>query len=95
LFDRRRDELGVLNRGERHEENAVAELIRQLGRDLEREPRLPASTRAGHGHKPRSVPEQLTQLGQLLLPADERRRGDGQVRPVEALQRGKSSSPSW
>ena len=49
-----------------------------IRRGLEREARLAAATRAGDGEQPR-VLEQRVELGELGLPADERRELGGQV----------------
>ena len=68
-----RDQPRVGERGELDERGA--RLVRRLGAsgELEREPRLPGAARPGKSEEARP-PEQRLQLGQLLLPTDERAR---------------------
>ena len=73
LRDRRLDERGVAERRQRHPPDAVGIVLDELGRDLEREPRLARSRPPGQRHQPRPRGE-LDELGQLALAADERRR---------------------
>ena len=83
LRDLRGHELGVGEAGERHPEDAVAQRADELGRDLEREARLAGAAGPGEREQARAVREQRDELVELALPADERARGDGQVRGVE------------
>ena len=50
---------GIAKGGEPDPEDAVPELRHQLGRRLDRQPRLPRTTRAGQRHQPRAVLQQL------------------------------------
>ena len=78
----------VLQRRQRHPPDAVGVGLRRLGRRLEREPRLPGSARPRQRQKPRSVSlQEVDDLGQLALAAEERRRRHGEVRPIEAPER--------
>ena len=88
--DRLRDlggqEAGIREAAERNPEHAVAQPSDELRGDLEREPRLPGSAGPGHREQARPVRELGDELVELALPADERARGDGQVRRVERPQ---------
>ena len=81
---------GSRSSGEPDPEDAVPEPRHQLGRRLDRQPRLPRTTRAGQRHQPRAVPQQLHDVRHLTLPADERRRRPRQVRVRDRLQRRKA-----
>ena len=59
----------------------------ELGRDLEREAGLPGAAGPGDGEQARAVREQRDELLELVLPPDERARGDRQVRRVERPER--------
>jgi hypothetical protein len=85
--DRRQDERGVAHGAEVDEPDAVAEVADELGCDLEREPRLADPARAGERDEPRAASDQLEEVGQLLLPADERLELERQVRVVQAPER--------
>ena len=89
--DRLRDlgveELGIGETDERHPEHSVALRADELGRDLQRKPRLARAACAGERDQPRAVGEHRDELLDLALPADERARGDGQVGRVERPQR--------
>jgi len=90
--DRRHHDLGIGNRRERDEEDAVRALVHQLRAGLEREPGLARAPRPGERHQAHAVPPQeLVDLGHLPLAADEGRRLDREVgRPVvERPQRRK------
>ncbi len=84
----------VAQRGERHPPDALRVVVRRGGRRLEREPRLAAAARARQRHEADVVPgEQLADFTQLAVAAEERRRGDRQVRAVEGLQRRELAVP--
>ena len=93
LRDLRQDELGIGDRRERHEEDAVREVLDQLGRRLQREPGLPGAARPGQRDRADVGPAQeLDHLGDLAVAPDERRRLHGQVRrPV--LERAERREP--
>ena len=78
----RRDHLhqrpGTVSGRELAEPGAVGVVGHHLGRHLEREPGLPDATDAGDGHD-RGVVERGRDLGELGVPADERRRPQRQV----------------
>ena len=63
------EELGVGEAGERHPEDAVALRADELGRDLEREARLPGAARAGEREEARAVREQRDELLELAAPS--------------------------
>src|ERR687886_2157834 len=69
---RRPHQLRGRERRERHEEHAAGEAVEELCADLQAESRLAAASRAGQRDQPFRVREQRGQLGELLLPADER-----------------------
>ena len=83
--DRTLDEGRVAQRLERNPEDAVGELLDRFGRELEREARLAASARPRQRQQAVRAYEPSS-LFELALPADERRRLDRQVRPIERLQ---------
>ena len=61
--------------------HALREVLDELGRSLQREPRLPGPSRAGERQQADVVAaQQLEDLRELLLPADQRRRLHGEVR---------------
>lgn len=68
--DRARNKGVVVDRREVDEPRSVGETRQCLRRDLNRQPRFPDATRTGQRHHPR-LPEQLRQLDQLLIAADE------------------------
>ena len=84
------DEGRIAQSGEPDPEDAVPELRHQLGRRLDRQPRLPRTTRAGQRHQPRAILQQLDDVRHLPLPADERRRRPRQIRVRDRLQRRKA-----
>ncbi len=85
--DRLRDlgveERGVGKAGERHPEDAVALRADELGRDLEREPRLAGAARPRECDETLAVGEQRDELLDLALTAGERARRERQVGGVE------------
>ena len=82
------DEPRVPQRREVDEEDTVRVCLDRLGGGLEREPALAAPADARQGHEPDPGPcHQPDHLGQLPLPAQERRRLDREIRPVEARER--------
>ena len=78
LRDRRRHEFRVLDRRERHEVDAVGELIHHVGGDLQAEARLAGAARAGERQQPRSG-QQLPGLTHLVVTADKARQLRRQV----------------
>ena len=92
----REHERGIAKRRERDPVHAVGVGIRSEAGCLQREPRLPGAAGAGEREQASVVcAEELDDLGQFLLSAEEGRRGHRQVRAVEDLSAGKSPSPSW
>ena len=88
--DRGHDELPIPNRRQRDEEDAVAELVEHVGRELERKAGLAGAARPDQREQPHVVAqEQRARLGQLALAADEGVRLRRQVRRpvVERRQR--------
>jgi hypothetical protein len=87
--DRRRDQLPVAHGRERDEEDAVRELLDDVGSELQREPRLPGAARARERQRPQAVRQQRRRLLELALTADQLVRLHGQVgrAVVERLQR--------
>ncbi len=97
--DRRQDERGVTERGQLDERRAVSERALDRACELECQPALAAAASAGQREQPdgRST-EQLAQLGELALAADERvrrsrercrhRRSPPRARPSRAPGRG-------
>jgi hypothetical protein len=76
--DRGRDQAWVADRLERDEPDAVGEPLRDVGSQLQRQPRLAGPARSGQRQEP-GGPEQLARLGQLRLAADEARQLRRQV----------------
>ena len=88
LRDRGRDELAVADRRERHEAGAVGEPLLQAAGDLEREPRLARPAGAREREQARARPmEQLAQVLELALAADERAGRGGQPRATAGRRR--------
>src|SRR5690242_19653627 len=89
--DRRRNgrqyELRVAKRRKPDPPDAVAEVVGQLGRDVERKARLADSAWPCDRHQTRTLAKEPQHVGKLLLPADQRFCGQGKVAVVEALQR--------
>ncbi len=86
---RSREHVGrIAERCEWHPEDAVWIQVAGRARCLQREARLADAARTGQRDEPRVVDgEQRRELGQLALAPEERGRGHGQVRAVEALER--------
>ena len=84
--DRRDDLRRVGDRRQWHPPHAGGIPVGRGRGSLQAEPRLAAAARARDRQEPR-VPDQLGQLGELALAADERRGGDRQIGGVERLQR--------
>jgi len=80
LGDRRDNEVGVADRRQTDEGDTVRELGRQVGADLERQPRLADPAGTGQRQQPHTLAQSGGDLGDLPLAADERRRGRGQGR---------------
>ena len=77
----RYDERRIEDRSQRHEEDTGGERLDQLGRDLEREARLSRSSRSRQRDDACiGLTDELTQLLDLSLAAEERRRLGGKVR---------------
>ena len=87
LGDGRHYESRVGHGLQRHPPDAVRKVLEALGRRLQGQPRLARAPRSGEGEEA-YVPasEQPEHLGELALTAEERRRLDRKVRPVERLQ---------
>ena len=88
LQHRGHDELRLGDRGERDEEDAVLELVDQLGRDLEREPGLPGPPGPMRVTSRRSL-ERPEQLPSTSRPTSGPR--DGQVGPVQRPSGGNAA----
>ncbi len=79
---------GVAHRGERHPVDPAPVLVGDGCDRLQPEPGLAGPAGAGEREQPDVVaPQQVEDLGELGVPADERRGRHGQVGPVQALQR--------
>ena len=87
LRDLRQHELRVGYACQRHPVDGVELLPDELGRDLEREPRLPGAAGARDRDEALPVLEHPDELVQLALAAEQRARRDRQVRRVERAQR--------
>jgi hypothetical protein len=85
LGDSGLDQLWIADLLERYPPD-VLEVVRNLGRELKGEARLPGPGWADERQQA-LLAQQLDRLGQLPLPADKRRRLHRQVRPVQRLQR--------
>ena len=87
--ERGEDERGIAKRRERHPVDAVGEGLGYLGRGLQGKAGLAGAAGAGEGEQARLLPRQEPDhLRQLCLAAEEGCRGDGEVRAVQALERG-------
>ena len=87
LRDRVEREGRVAQRSERDPPDAVGEVLGDLGRRLQRQPRLPRPAGAGERQQPNVlVAQQADNLVELALAAEKRRRRDGEVRLVQRLQ---------
>jgi hypothetical protein len=90
--DRGDDEIELSNRGEVDEPDAVLHVRDELGRELERQTRLADSARPRQGHERQSFDQnEPQQVGDLLLPTEERLEPSRQVRVVQAAERRKTS----
>ena len=87
LGDQRPDASGLAQRRKRHEEDATREGVGELGRGLERQPRLAGAAWPGEGDQPRPVRDQLAQRRELVVASQQRPRGDRQVAAMQRLQR--------
>ena len=90
LGDRRDDEVGIGDRGQRDEPDAVRERLDQLRADLQAEPRLAGAARSGQGHDAGALLlQQRARRGDLRFAAEERGRLRGEVVQVavETLER--------
>ena len=77
----------VTQRGERDPPDAVGGILGELGRRLERQPRLPGPAGACERQQPNVLAaQQADNLVELAAAAEKRRRRDGEVRLVERLQ---------
>ncbi len=86
LRDRRKHGLGIAERGQRHEPDAVPELLPELGRSLKRKPRLPRAARPAERDEWVRTNERQ-HLVELLLSADQRRRLGRKVCLLQAFER--------
>ncbi len=83
------DEARIAHWSERHPEDTVGILVGRLRRSLQRQPCLAGAAGAGEGEQANIVTgEQLDDLRELALAADERRRRHREIRAVERLQDG-------
>ena len=88
LADRERHERRVLKRRQRSPPDSIRVLVRNLRACVQRESRLPCSTRPGQSDETHPVTlQQRHELRQLAIAPEERRRRHRQVRPVQALER--------
>ena len=85
LGDGRLHERRIGDRRERDEPDPVRELVRELGRSLQREPRLPGSTRAGERDE-RAGAQELRDRHELMLTTHQGVRLHRQVRLVQRLE---------
>ncbi len=80
-------EVGITERREVDEVDAVAEVVDHARSRLDREPRLPGAAGARQRDEPRPPPDQVDDLFELTLATDNRRRLRGQVRVRRRLLR--------
>ena len=77
----------VAKRGERNPPDAVGDILGDLRRGLQRQPRLPCPAGARERQQPNVLAaQQADDLVELAPAAEERRRRDGEVRLVQRLQ---------
>jgi hypothetical protein len=89
LARRLKHELRIAERSEGNPEDAARVTVGHVSDCLQGEPRLAATSGAGQREQADvCTRNQLVHLVELPLPAQEGRRGDWQVRPVQALERG-------
>ena len=82
----------VAKRRKRDPPDAIGIGVSGEGGGLQCEPGLPCPTGPGEGEQTSSCRrKQLGDLGELALPAEEGRRGDGQIRPVQGFERRKAA----
>jgi hypothetical protein len=93
LRDLRQHELRVGDARERHPVDGVESLPDELGRDLEREPRLARAAGAGDRDEARPVLEHAEEFAQLAFAAEQRARRDRQVRRIERAKRRELALP--
>ena len=82
-----RHESRITQRRKGDPDNGVPEVRHELGRDLDREPRLPGSTCTGQRHEATTVAYEVEYLRHLALAADERAGWAREVRVRERVQR--------
>ena len=85
LPHRGQNELRVGDGRKRDEEHPAGEALDRFGRHLQREARLAGAAGPGEGEQA-SLPQELEQLGELALSADQLTRLGGQVRLVQAAK---------
>ena len=91
LRHRVHDQRRIADRRQPDPEDPGSELAHQLPGRLERQPRLPRSTRAGERHQPRRlVPNERDNLRHFLLAPHERGERHGEVRVRDRPQRRKA-----
>ena len=78
LCDRRRHQLRIVDRRERHEVDTIGELIHHIGRDLQAQPGLAGPAWAGQGEQSRSGEEHL-RVSYLIVAPDKARQLGRQI----------------
>src|SRR5207302_9626881 len=68
---------------ERNPPDALREVVRRLGRSLQREPRLPGAAGAGQRQQADAVPQLPDDVHELPVAAEKLRRRYGEIRQVE------------
>ena len=86
LCDRGDEQVRIPQRGQRHPPDAVLERVGGFGRRLDCEPCLACPPGPVRVTSRALSPQQFRDLGQLLLPAEERRRRHREVRAVQRLE---------
>jgi hypothetical protein len=89
MANRRSEEVGIGDRGQRHEPDAVGERLDQLGTDLQSEPCLSGAARSCQRHDADTLLlDQRARRGDLCLATEERGRLGGKVvqMAIEALE---------
>ena len=98
LGNQRSDARRLTQRRKRHEEDATRKGVGELGRGLEREPRLAGAARPGERDQPRPVGYQVPDRCKFPVATEQRPRGDRQIAAMQRLRgrnRGRPSMPSW
>ena len=101
LSDRRENQRGILQRRERDPPDAVSELVRGVGRGLQREPRLAYPARPRQRHKTHILTAKQGRHSLEIVTAPEKRcRRHRQVRAMKTAQRrevpvAELEEPQW